>query len=316
MFIDKAKIVLKSGRGGNGSISFCKEKNGMGGPNGGDGGRGGNIYIQGNPNINTLFKFKYKSYWKAHDGQSGTRKNKHGRNGADLIIDVPIGTHISFNNQSLCLLSEEKKMILRGGKGGIGNGKLATSVNKAPDFSIPPTEGMEVEAFLELKLLGDIGLVGLPNAGKSSLMNKCTNALSKIGHYAFTTLQPKLGVIKYIKKSLTIVDLPGIMEKASEGKGLGLQFLSHIERCKFILHIIDINNNPKESFSIIQKELNNYGIFKPQVIILNKIDTMKKKEQLKIKQFFIEQETKVFLISTLYNAGIKTLLRYLDNENY
>lgn len=309
MFIDKVRIFCKSGDGGKGSISFRREKYiEYGGPNGGDGGKGGSIYFQGDSSINTLSKFRYKSVWRAENGESGGGWDRNGAKGDDLFIKVPLGTQISVNNFIFDILSEEPKLILKGGTGGLGNGKLATSTNQAPEFSIPPTMGIEAIVHMQLKLLGDVGLIGLPNAGKSSFINQCTNVLSEVGDYAFTTLEPKLGIYK----NIILVDLPGIIEGASEGKGLGLQFLSHIERCQVLLHLIDVSINPIESFETINKELMNFGIYKEQIIVLNKIDKISKKQQLEFVKYFKNQTQYVFLTSVIWNAGIEKVLKQTE----
>ncbi len=283
MYIDKAKITLKSGNGGPGCISFRREdRTPKGGPNGGNGGNGGNIFIKGNKSINSLQTFRYKHRFCASNGQPGEGSDKDGKNGKNLVIEVPLGTMI-YNENSVLLhdiLNDQPVLLVIGGKGGIGNKYLATSIHRTPRFSVPHCNGVEKLFYLRMKTIGDIGLVGLPSAGKSSLLNILTGANAVTDNYDFTTLNPILGSMN----NIIIVDIPGIIKDASQGKGLGLKFLQHIERCKEILYILDVNNNPINAFSILQKELSNYGIQKNFQVILNKIDLIDSDTLIQIKK--------------------------------
>jgi len=264
-FLDQAKIFLKAGDGGSGSASFRREKYiEFGGPDGGDGGRGGSIIFAADKNLNTLIDFRYQQHFKAEKGQDGKGKKKTGKSGKDLILKIPIGTQI-FEEDNNTLIEdltkpEQKIIIANGGKGGLGNVRFKSSTNRAPRKFTKGTLGEEFWIWLQLKTIADIGIVGLPNAGKSSLLAAITNANPKIANYKFTTLNPNLGVAEYDNKEITIADIPGLIEGAHEGIGLGDKFLRHIERCKSILHLIDItNDNLIENYSKVRKELFKYS---------------------------------------------------------
>ena len=281
-FIDQAKISILAGNGGNGIISFRREANvDRGGPDGGDGGNGGNIYFQGDNGMNTLLPFHYQTKYKAQNGENGKTKNAYGANGNDLIIKVPIGTMIinEVNNDLLADIIDEKLyLVAKGGIGGKGNTKFKSSRNTAPRICENGTKGQQYDLILNLKVLADIGFIGKPCAGKSSLLSKISNAKPKIADYDFTTLVPQLGLVNYKDYSYVVADLPGLIEFASKGKGLGTQFLKHIERCKVIAHIIDFGNENKDpitDYLIINKELKSYNLFLeklPQIVIANKSD--------------------------------------------
>jgi GTP-binding protein len=310
--IDKAKIYIKSGRGGNGCISFFRGRfMPKGGPDGGSGGNGGSVYIQGSNAINTLLKFAYKKKFLAQDGGSGLSQNKKGKDGEDLIIQVPVGTQIHGSNGIFLEILDDKKILLiKGGKGGVGNASLAKSTMRTPRFSIPFTMGGELYLNMQLKIIGDVGLVGLPNAGKSSFINACTNSKSPIDEYKFTTLEPHLGVLN---EKIILVDIPGIIEGASEGKGLGIKFLGHIERCKLLVMIIDINDDPLQTYEILEKELHASGIYKEIFIILNKCELLKKKPRYNVLNAFKEKiAVKVFLMSAKYKIGLKPIIKEIE----
>ena len=267
MFVDYTKIIIKSGDGGNGAVSFRREKYvAAGGPDGGDGGKGGDIYFVVDPDSNTLIDFRYNRKFKAQNGENGSGAHKYGKSGEDLYIKVPKGTVVkdAETGKLIADLSEdgEKKLILPGGRGGKGNSHFATATRQVPRFAQDGEKGIEKEVILELKLLADVGLIGFPNVGKSTLLSRVTAATPKIANYHFTTIYPNLGVVKTeYGDSFVIADIPGVIEGASEGVGLGIQFLRHIERTRLLLHVIDCSGSegrdPVEDFDIINKELKN-----------------------------------------------------------
>ena len=285
MFTDKAKIFIKAGKGGNGAISFHREKYvAAGGPDGGDGGKGGNVIFKVELGMTTLMDFRYKRKYVAENGADGSGKRQKGKKGADIIIKVPQGTVIrdAESNRIIADLSNpEKEFVLaRGGNGGWGNAHFATAVRQTPNFAKNGQAGDEREIFLELKLLADVGLVGFPNVGKSTLLSMTTKADPKIANYHFTTLEPNLGVVDLgDSRSFVLADIPGIIEGASEGVGLGHEFLRHIERTRILIHVVDVSGiegrNPIEDFDIINAELANYDMAleeRPQIVAANKID--------------------------------------------
>ena len=294
MFVDHIKLTVKSGKGGAGCVSFRREKFvPKGGPDGGDGGKGGDVIIECDNNTNTLSHFKGKRVLKAGKGRPGEGRKKHGANGEDLILKVPPGTIIKDANTGEVLLDMkkhgERKVLLEGGRGGLGNWHFRGPRQQVPRYAQPGEEGKELEIIMELKLIADVGLVGFPNAGKSTLISALSNARPEIANYEFTTLTPKLGVVKIDEyRSFVMADIPGIIEGAHEGKGLGLQFLKHIERTKIILYVIDMASfrDPVYQFETLKKELKNYSeklSNRPYAIALNKIDAV---EAEKIKEFF------------------------------
>lgn len=323
MFTDYVKIIAKAGNGGNGAISFRREKYvAAGGPDGGDGGKGGDIYFEVDPNSNTLIDFRYKKKFKAENGNNGEGSNKYGKSGEDLTIKVPIGTIIkdAITNRVLADLSHEgqKELVLKGGRGGKGNTHFATSTRQAPRFSQDGEKGEEKELILELKLLADVGLIGFPNVGKSTFLGRTTSATPKIADYHFTTLEPNLGVVKTdYGDSFVIADIPGIIEGASEGVGLGLQFLRHIERTRILLHVIDVSGsegrNPVDDFNKINHELRKYSeklSERTQIIVANKIDSMQDETLYQeLEKLAKEKQMEIFKISAVTGEGVDKLIK-------
>jgi len=280
-FLDQVKIYIKAGNGGDGSPSFRREKYvEYGGPDGGDGGKGGSIILRAEENLNTLIDYRYQQKHKAQRGENGAGQNRTGKGGDDLILKVPLGTQVFEEDNKTLIFDFNKKreefVAAAGGKGGLGNTRFKSSTNRAPRKFTKGTEGEEFIIWLQLKTIADIGIIGLPNAGKSSLLAAITNANPKIANYRFTTINPNLGVMSYDDKEITIADIPGLVEGAHEGVGLGIQFLKHIERCKSLLHLIDITNlDLNESYEQVKNELKNYSsklLEKKELVVLNKID--------------------------------------------
>ena len=286
-FLDQVKIYIKAGNGGDGSPSFRREKFiEYGGPDGGDGGKGGSVILKAEQNLNTLIDFRYQQHHKAKRGENGAGQNRTGKSGEDLILKVPLGTQV-FEEDNKTLIYDftkisEEFIAAAGGKGGLGNTRFKSSTNRAPRKFTKGTQGEEFTIWLQLKTIADIGIIGLPNAGKSSLLASVTNANPKIANYQFTTLNPNLGVASYDDKEITIADIPGLVEGAHKGTGLGIQFLKHIERCKSLLHLIDITSEDlKKSYQQVKNELKKYSnklIKKKELIVLNKIDLIDEKE--------------------------------------
>lgn len=328
MFTDYAKITIKSGNGGDGAITFRREKYvAAGGPDGGDGGRGGSIYFQVDPNANTLIDFRYTKKFKAPSGENGSGNNKYGKSGEDLYINVPIGTVIkdAETGKVVADLSQEgqKELVLKGGRGGKGNSHFATATRQAPHFAQGGEKGIEKELILELKLLADVGLVGFPNVGKSTILSMVTSARPKIADYHFTTLEPNLGVVKTeYGDSFVIADIPGIIEGASSGVGLGLQFLRHIERTRLLLHVIDVSGsegrNPVEDFKTINKELKKYSeklASRKQIIVANKVDAMQDETLYNELQKMAKKENiEIFKVSAATGEGLKDLFKHVAEE--
>ena len=283
-FLDQAKIFVRSGAGGPGAVSFRREKFiEYGGPDGGNGGKGGDIIFEAEAGLNTLIDFRYTQHFRAPRGQGGSGSNRTGAGGDDLVIKVPIGTQILADDDERTLLADltkegERIVFLRGGDGGRGNASYKTSTNRAPRQHGTGWPYEEAWVWLRLKLLADAGLVGLPNAGKSTFINQVTNAQAKVGAYAFTTTRPQLGVVRHKQREFVVADIPGLIEGAAEGAGIGDRFLGHIERCRVLLHLVDANDDDvAESYRIVRDELENYGagLTDKQVIVaLNKIDTL------------------------------------------
>ena len=280
-FLDQAKIYVKAGNGGSGSSSFRREKYiEYGGPDGGDGGTGGSVIFESERNLNTLIDFRYKQHFNAENGKSGSKKNKTGGGGKNLVLKVPTGTQIFEEDNNTLIYDftkdKEKFVVATGGEGGLGNTRFKSSTNRAPRKFTKGTIGEEFTIWLQLKTIADIGIIGLPNAGKSSLLAALTNASPKIANYKFTTINPNLGVASYDDKEITIADIPGLVEGAHEGIGLGIQFLKHIERCKSLLHLIDVTNlDLNESYNQVKNELKSYSaklLEKKELIVLNKVD--------------------------------------------
>lgn len=327
MFTDYVKIYAKAGNGGNGAISFRREKYvAAGGPDGGDGGKGGDIYFEVDQNSNTLLEFRYKKKFKAENGSNGEGSNKYGKSGEDLTIKVPIGTIVkdADTNHVLADLSHEgqKELVLKGGRGGKGNSHFATATRQAPRFSQDGENGEEKELILELKLLADVGLIGFPNVGKSTFLSRTTSATPKIADYHFTTLEPNLGVVKTeYGDSFVIADIPGIIEGASEGVGLGLQFLRHIERTRLLLHVIDVSGsegrNPVDDFEKINSELKKYSkklSERTQIIVANKSDIIQDEEKFEeLSKLAKKHNIKIFKISAVTGEGISELIKYVSD---
>jgi len=335
MFTDYVKIMAKAGDGGNGAVSFRREKyvasggpdGGDGGKGGGDGGKGGDVYFYVDPDTNTLVDFRFKKKFKAENGKNGEGAHRYGKSGEDLHVGVPIGTIIkdALTGQVLADLSEkgQEELILSGGRGGKGNSHFATSTRQAPRFSQDGEKGLEKELILELKLLADVGLVGFPNVGKSTFLSVVTSATPKIANYNFTTINPNLGVVKTeYGDGFVIADIPGIIEGASEGVGLGLQFLRHIERTRLLLHFIDVSDmaekSPEESYYIINTELKKYSeklAVKKQIIVATKADLAQDDTNYKELEKIAEKEnTKLFKISSATGEGVKELIQYVSEE--
>lgn len=282
-FLDQAKIFVRSGTGGPGAVGFRREKFiEYGGPDGGDGGKGGDIVFEAVAGLNTLIDFRYTQHFRAQRGKGGSGSNKTGGGGDDLVIQVPVGTQVLAEDKETVLLdftrAGQREVFLRGGDGGRGNASYKTSTNRAPRQHGTGWPGDEAWVWLRLKLLADVGLVGLPNAGKSTFINAVTNAQAKVGAYAFTTTRPQLGVVSHKMREFVIADIPGLIEGAAEGAGIGDRFLGHIERCRVLLHLVDANDaDVAESYRIVRAELENYGAGltdKRVIVVLNKIDTL------------------------------------------
>lgn len=328
MLIDYVKIHVKSGNGGNGAMHFRREKYvANGGPDGGDGGRGGNVYLKVDKDKNTLLEFRYKKKFKAEDGKNGEGARRTGKSGEDLYIPVPKGTIVKDKDQNKIIadLSEENQefLVAKGGRGGRGNQHFATPTRQVPNFAEAGAKGVERNLELELKMLADVGLIGFPNVGKSTLISTVSSAKPKIANYPFTTLEPALGVVK-AKSGQTFVmaDIPGIIEGASEGVGLGLTFLKHIERTRLLLHVVDITGSegriPLEDFKQINKELQNYSqklAKKMQIVVANKMDSLDKTDYLEeLKKECQKNNYPFFEISAVTKQGLGELVEYLATK--
>ena len=325
-FLDQVKIYIKAGNGGNGSPSFRREKFiEFGGPDGGDGGKGGSIILKSERNLNTLIDYRYQQHHKAERGGGGAGKNRTGRGGDNLILKVPIGTQV-FEEDNKTLIydfknEKEEFVAANGGKGGLGNTRFKSSTNRAPRKFTKGTVGEEYVIWLQLKTIADIGIIGLPNAGKSSLLASITSATPKIANYKFTTLNPNLGVAVYDDKEITLADIPGLIEGAHTGIGLGIKFLKHIERCKTLIHLIDITEeNIENLYKQVRNELGKYSknlLKKDELIVLNKIDLIDKSKLNEKKNKFSKKiKKKVLAISTFDKASIakikSKLIKYVS----
>lgn len=317
-FIDKVKIKVESGKGGNGAVAWHREKYvDKGGPDGGDGGNGGSVYFVADENMTTLLDFTYRSIFQAPNGENGRIKNQYGKNGKDIYVKVPIGTLVRDlkTGDIIADMNEHEKTVLiaKGGRGGRGNAKFATAQQRAPQFSEPGEASVERELELELKLIADIGLLGMPNAGKSSFISRISSAKPKIADYPFTTLIPHLGVVKNPEgNNFVVADIPGLIEGAHQGIGLGYEFLRHVERCRFFIHVVDMTaENPFENYEKINNELLKYseelaGRF--QIVMLNKADAVMDEDIAKLKEQFLAHSENVFVVSTVVGTGLKEIL--------
>ena len=324
MFTDYTKIIIKSGDGGNGAIAFHREKYvAAGGPDGGDGGNGGNIYFQVDKDKNTLIDFRYNRKFKAKNGENGSGNNCSGKYGEDLYIKVPIGTVVKDAETGKVIADLSKpnqvELVLKGGRGGRGNRHFATSTRQVPRFAEDGEKGEEIEVILELKLLADVGLLGFPNVGKSTFLSVVTDAKPKIANYHFTTLEPNLGVVKTKNgDGFVIADIPGIIEGASEGVGLGIRFLRHVERTRLLLHFLDVSGqegrNPVDDFYTINKELKNYSeklSTRKQIIVANKIDVQNEKLIKEVEDLAQKEGLELYKISAATKQGVQELIDHV-----
>ena len=316
-FLDQVKIYIKAGNGGDGSPSFRREKYvEYGGPDGGDGGKGGSIVLRAEENLNTLIDYRYLQHHKAQRGENGAGQNRTGKSGDDSILKVPLGTQVFEEDNKTLIFDFNKKgeefIAGIGGKGGLGNTRFKSSTNRAPRKFTKGATGEEFTIWLQLKTIADIGIIGLPNAGKSSLLAAITNANPKIANYRFTTLNPNLGVASYDDKEITIADIPGLVEGAHEGVGLGIQFLKHIERCKSLLHLIDITNlDLNDSYQQVKNELKNYSLKlleKKELVVLNKIDLVDESTVKEvINHFSKDKNCEIMTMTTLEKDSISKI---------
>ena len=322
-FLDQVKIYVASGKGGNGCVSFRHEKFiEYGGPDGGNGGKGGDVVFQTNKNLNTLIDFRYQQHFKGKSGESGKGKNKTGASAKDIIIKIPKGTQILTEDKSVVLFDmiedNQKFTISKGGKGGKGNNHFKSSTNRAPRKSTEGEVGSEIWVWLSLKLIADVGIIGLPNAGKSTLLSKISSAHPKIANYPFTTLHPVLGVVKDDDYEFVAADIPGLIQGAHEGKGLGDRFLAHIERCKILLHLIDISKDKMlEDYSTVRLELKKYGANlenKKEIIALSKIDICNKKFEKLKRDIHKHTNNKIVTISSNNKIGLNNLIKIIRQE--
>ena len=322
-FLDQVKIYVKAGNGGSGSPSFRREKFvEFGGPDGGDGGKGGSVILISERNLNTLIDYRYQQHFKAERGKDGSGKNKTGKGGEDLYLKVPLGTQV-FEEDNKTLIydfksQKEEFLVASGGKGGFGNTRFKSSTNRAPKKFTKGGQGEEFWIWLQLKTIADIGIIGLPNAGKSSLLASMTSANPKIANYKFTTINPNLGVASYDDKEVTLADIPGLIEGAHTGTGLGIKFLKHIERCKTLLHLIDITEDDLFiSYNQVRKELSKYSkdlVKKKEIVVLNKTDLIDEEEKKdKIKKFKNKLKKNIFLMSTMDKKSVSDIKSKLVN---
>ena len=322
-FLDQVKIYVKAGNGGSGSPSFRREKFvEFGGPDGGDGGKGGSVILISERNLNTLIDYRYQQHFKAERGKDGSGKNKTGKGGEDLYLKVPLGTQV-FEEDNKTLIydfksQKEEFLVASGGKGGFGNTRFKSSTNRAPKKFTKGGQGEEFWIWHQLKTIADIGIIGLPNAGKSSLLASMTSANPKIANYKFTTINPNLGVASYDDKEVTLADIPGLIEGAHIGTGLGIKFLKHIERCKTLLHLIDITEDDLFiSYNQVRKELSKYSkdlVKKKEIVVLNKTDLIDEEEKKeKIKKLKNKLKKNIFLMSTMDKKSVSDIKSKLVN---
>jgi GTP-binding protein len=318
-FLDQAKIFIRSGAGGPGAVSFRREKFiEFGGPDGGDGGKGGDIVFEAVAGLNTLIDFRYTQHFRAPRGKGGAGSNRTGAGGDDLVVKVPVGTQILADDEERTLLADltvegQRVTFLKGGLGGRGNASYKTSTNRAPRQHQTGEDGEEVWVWLRLKLLADVGLLGLPNAGKSTFLNSVTNASAKVGDYPFTTLRPQLGVVRHKGREFVLADIPGLIEGAAEGAGVGDRFLGHVERTRLLLHLVDGSaEDPVEDWRVVRGELEGYGAGlagKPELIALTKADLLDDKQRAKVAKVLEKQSgARVFPISAPIEEGLEPLL--------
>ncbi len=323
-FVDEAKFFVGAGRGGNGCVSFRREKFvPRGGPNGGDGGKGGDVYLVADPNLHSLIDFRFRSHFKAEAGQGGQGSDRHGRGGRDCLVALPLGSLVrdAESGEILADLTEAQQRVLvaKGGQGGLGNRRFATSTNRAPRQATPGREGEERWLLVELKMLADVGLIGMPNVGKSTLLSKLSAATPKIADYPFTTLQPQLGVLQLPQTGpCVLADIPGLIEGAHQGLGLGHRFLRHIERTAVLLHLIDASGEgeePLRNYQLLQKELGAYSARlpqRPQCIVLNKIDLVTGQRLAELRALFAPCAAPVLAISAQSGEGLEALKKQMD----
>ena len=318
-FLDQAKIFVRSGAGGPGAVSFRREKFvEFGGPDGGEGGKGGDIVFEAVPGLNTLIDFRYTQHFRAPRGKGGAGSNRTGAGGEDLVVQLPVGTQILADDEERTLLADlteagQRLVFLKGGMGGRGNASYKSSTNRAPRQHQTGIPGEEMWVWLRLKLLADVGLVGLPNAGKSTFLNSVSNAAAKVGDYPFTTLRPQLGVVRHKGREFVVADIPGLIEGAAEGAGIGDRFLGHVERTRLLLHLVDgAGEDPVAAWRIVRAELDTYGAGldnKSEVIALTKSDLLEdKKRATLLKALEKESGTKVFPVSAPLDEGMEKLL--------
>lgn len=318
-FLDQAKIYIRSGAGGPGAVSFRREKFiEYGGPDGGEGGKGGDIIFEAVPGLNTLIDFRYTQHFRAPRGSGGAGSNRTGGGGDDLVIKVPIGTQILADDEERTLLADlteegQRITFLKGGDGGRGNASYKTSTNRAPRQHGPGWPGEEMWVWLRLKLLADVGLIGLPNAGKSTLLNATTNAAAKVGAYPFTTLRPQLGVVRHKALEFVLADIPGLIEGAAEGAGIGDRFLGHVERCRLLLHLVDAESeDPADAYRVVRDELSAYGAdleLKPEVVALSRSDLVDADQlEQKIAELRDAGDADPVIISAATGDGLENLL--------
>ena len=320
-FLDQAKIYIKAGNGGSGASSFRREKYiEFGGPDGGDGGNGGSIILESERNLNTLIDFRYKQHFKAENGRPGSKKNKTGAGGKDLILKIPVGTQIYEEDNNALIYdftnNKDRFVVATGGKGGLGNTRFKSSTNRAPKRKTDGSKGEEFWVWLQLKVIADVGIIGLPNAGKSSFLSKCTRAKPKIANYPFTTINPNLGVLNINHREIVLADIPGLIEGSHKGVGLGDKFLRHIERCKTLIHLIDISEkNILENYLKVRNELSKYDksiLKKEEIVIFNKVDLIgKEKIKEKLKNFKKKIKKKIETVSLITNENLEKVKKII-----
>ena len=320
-FLDQAKIYIRAGNGGSGASSFRREKYvEFGGPDGGDGGSGGSIILESERNLNTLIDFRYRQHFKAENGKPGSKKNKTGAGGKNLILKVPVGTQLYEEDNNTLIYdfteNKDKFVIAAGGQGGLGNTKFKSSINRAPRRKTDGTKGEEFWVWLQLKVIADVGIIGLPTAGKSSFLSKCTRAKPKIANYPFTTINPNLGVLNINNREIILADIPGLIEGSHKGVGLGDKFLRHIERCKTLIHLIDVSeDNILENYLKVRNELSKYDkriLKKKELIIFNKVDLIEK-EKLRenLKNFKKKIKKSCEILSLITNENLEKVKKII-----